>query len=904
MPSVPAWRRYLRFWRPDPAADVDDELRTHLELRTAELRDRGLTDAGARAQALAEFGDVEATRRRLVEIDRRMTRRRARFLWWDALRADLRYAARGLRANPLLTGAVVLTLALGIGAATTMYGVMRRLLIQPPPHVVAPERLAKLHFDFQRTGDSLRTFDASSYPFYERVRRDARTLAGVAVYTHGELPVGAGADAGLARATMVSAGFWHVLGVSPQAGRFIADEEAHPATGARVVVLGHAFWQRRFGGDASVVGRTLIVKGLPYRVVGVAPRGFRGIELTETDIWLPLLAYGDDGRQAPTWHTFETSSNLRFVARLRPDVPPARAGAELARLFGVFTAEATRRVFADRPELAARASVRLGPVTGALGGDLRRIPEATVSIWLVGVAGVLLAVACANVGGLLLLRALRRRREIAVRLALGMSRRRLAALLFAESVLLALLGGVASAVVVVWGGAWVRHVLLPEMAADGASLDWRMLAVAAACTVGTALLTGLAPVAQLRGDATAGLRDGGQRGTARRSPLFRTLLVAQTALSVVLLVGAGLFLRSIQRIAALDLGMDVRHVLTLEVDFTGTGRTGRERAAFFGRALERVRALPGVAHASLAQTIPLRAASGGGLRLPGSDEWVRSDQGSPMVNYVADDFFAATGMRLVQGRGFTAAERAGAPAVVVNEMLARLAWPGRSPVGECAYMSSARDVCATVVGVVADARTFRLREEQRLHYYAPLATDDGDVSVLLVRAAPDVAGLEGTLRRALQELEPGLPYVDVRVLGDALDPQMRPWRLGATVFTAFGLVAALLAAIGLYAAVAYAVTQRTREIGVRLAVGASSGQVAGLVLGDGWRIALVGVAAGLLLALAGGRWIADLLFDVSPRDPLVLTLVAGGALLAALLASVAPARRATKVDPVVALRVE
>ena len=899
---IPKWRRYLRFWRADPAADVDDELRTHLELRTDELRARGLSQVEAHVQALAEFGDVEATRARLVSIDRRMTRRRARFLWWDALRADLRYAARGLGANPLLAGTVVLTLAVGIGAATTMYGVMRELLVQPPPHVAAPGRVAKLYFGLQRADDSLRTFDASSFPFYERLRDQARTLAGVAAYAPGErLAVGQGADAELARATLVSAGFWRTLGVTPRLGRTFVDEEAHPVTGARVVVLGHELWQRRFGGDPAVVGRTLVVKGLPYEIVGVAPRGFRGIALERTDLWLPLFARADGGSRAPTWHESPSSANLRFVARLAQDASPAQARADLGRLYATHVAE----TWGDREGPSTRALVRLGPVTGALGTDMRRVPEGTIAVWLVGVAGVLLLVACANVGGLLLLRALRRRREIAVRLALGMSRRRLTALLFTETALLVVLGGAASAVATVWGGAWVRAVLLGDLRVERAGTDWWTIGAAVACTAGTALLAGLAPVLQARRDASAGLRDGGQHGATRRSPIFRTLLVAQTALSVVLLVGAGLFVRSIQRIESLDLGLDVRDALLVQVDFSGTGRDGRERAAFLERALERVRVLPGVTAASLAGGAPLHSASGGSFRLPGATEPVTMPDGAvPWMNVVGGDFFAATGMRVLEGRGLTTADRTGPPALVVNQSLARRAWPGRSPVGECVLLYSHPDLCATVVGVVADARTFRLREEQRPWFYTPLPPGDADARVLLVRRDPRVAGLEATVRQALHDLDPALPFVDVRVLGDALDPQMRPWRLGATVFTAFGTLAALLAALGLYAAVAYAVTQRTREIGVRVAVGATAPQVVGLVLGDGVRTALAGVALGLALALIGGRWMADLLFDVSPRDPLVLALVAGGALLAALAASVAPARRATRVDPVVALRVE
>jgi predicted permease len=910
MRDVPKWRRYLRFWRADVEGDVDEELRFHFEARTAELRARGATAEEARRQATEEFGDEDAVRAHLHAIDHRMERRRARFLWWDAARADLRYALRGLRANPLFTGAVVLTLAVGIGAATTMYGVMRRLLIQPPPGVVAPDVVRRLFFRYEEPGEAPHTYAALSYPFFEEIRDDRRVLDAVAVYDRAELPVGQGADAELVDATLVSAGFWRTLGARPALGRFIADDEAHPATGSRVVVLGHAFWQRRFGGDPAVLGRVVRVKGLPYEVVGVAPRGFRGVELAGTDVWLPLFASADDGSaRTPDWHTYGSSSNLAFVARLRPGVPLAQAQAELSRRFDAFIRRVEGEMFGSIPELMARTAatrrtVHLGSLTGALGNDMTRIPEATVSVWLVGVAGVLLVIACANVGSLLLMRALRRRREIGVRLALGMSRRRLAALLLVESLLLAVLGGVASAAVIVAGGAWVRRVLLAGMSAERAGFDWDMLFVAAGCTLGVALVTGLVPVLQTRRGGMAGLRDGGQHGATRRSRVHWTLLVAQTALSVVLLVGAGLFLHSLRRITTLDLGLDTRNVLAVQVDFSGSGRRPLERAAFYQRALERVRALPGVEHAAVAQTVPLRTTQGGLVRLPGAEKWLRPESGSPLMNFVGDDFFAATGMRLVRGRGITAADLAGPPVVVINEALARAGWPDGSPIGACVNTSDHPDDCVTVVGVVGNAHTFRLREEQRFWFYKPLARDDGDVGVLLVRQTPGVAGVAATLRRTLRDLDPTLPYIDVAVLGDVLDPQIRPWRLGATLFTTFGVIAMLLAALGLYAAVAYAVTQRTREIGVRVAVGATAGSVVRLVLGDGARVALVGIAAGLGLALIGAPFIADLLFDVSPRDPLVLLGVGGGVLLAALLASLLPARRAARVDPVTALRVD
>jgi predicted permease len=917
MMDTPRWRRYLRFWRPDVDGDVEDELRFHFESRIAELRARGVPADDAKRQVLAEFGDESATRERLLEIGRRREARRTRMEWWDATRSDLRYALRGFRTSPLLTATIVGTLAIGIGATTAMYGVMRRLMIAPPPHVASPETLHKLYFRAERdtfpslepanVGDSATIYYRLSYPFYEQLRAQRRTLSGVAGYIEAwPLVVGSGRDARTARATMVSAGFWTTLGVAPLAGRFITDDESHPATGARVAVLGHAFWRERFGGDRSVIGRTLAVKGIPYTVIGIAPRGFRGIDLGETDVWLPLLAYADGDGRPVTWHTRPTSYRLSYVARRRPGSSRAQVEADLSAQFHAHMRDVARAIPDAPPGMFPPTTVLLGDVTGALDGTMTRVPEATVSVWLVGVAGLLLAIACANVAGLLLLRALRRRREIAVRLALGMSRRRLAALLFTESGLVALLGAIASVVVIVWGGAWVERVMLTNIASESPGFDWRTLGSAATCAIGAMLVAGLVPLLQIRGEITAGLREGSQYGSARRSWTHRTLLIAQTTLSVILLVGAGLFVRSLYRITSLDLGLDARNVLTVSVDFTATGSPPRDRRDFFETALARIRALPGVESASMAAQAPLRGASAGSFRLSGADAPVMSpDRTAPWKNSVGDGFFESTGMRIVRGRGLTSEDRTGPPTLVVNEAMAALAWPGGSGVGECVYTDALRDRCTTVVGVVANARSFRIQEEQRPWIYVPLASDYEGNRVLLVKVAPsEVERMVGVVRRAVQELESDAPFVDVRVLGDILDPQMRPWRMGAALFTAFGVMAALLAALGLYSAVAYAVTQRTREIGVRLAIGARVASVVKLVVGDGLRITLVGVALGLVAAVVISGSIADLLFETSPRDPLVLLAVAGGLIVLAVLASLLPARRAARVSPSVALRVE
>ena len=901
--AAPRWRRYLRFWRPNVDGDIDDELRFHFESRTAELRARGISGEEAKRLALEEFGDEAATRSRLQEIGLRREARRERMAWWDAARSDLRYALRGIRTNPLLTATIVVTLAIGIGAATVMYGVMRRLMIAPPPQVVAPETVAKMYFRATRPDGPEYVVDQFSYPFYAHLHERMRTLWGVAAYLHETVVVGTGRDAEKVRSTRTSAGFWRTLGVVPAAGRLIADEESHPATGARVVVLSHAFWQRRYAGDRGVIGQTLAVKGQSYRIIGVAPRGFRGVELSRTDVWLPLFAYEDGSGEPVTWHTSTDDRILSYVVRLRRGVTRAQAEADATDQHRVHVEELGRS--AD-PEEFDPTTVHLPTLTGALDQRMVRRPEGTVSIWLVGVALLLLAIACANVAGLLLLRALRRRREIAVRLALGMSRRRLAALLFTESALLAVLGALASIVVIVWGGAGIDRLVLATLSGESAGFDWAMFGIAAACTVGTALVAGSIPLLQIRGTITGGLREGGQHGSAQRSWMHRGLLVGQIALSVVLLVGAGLFLTSLHRITSLDLGMDIDNVLSVSVDLTATGLSDPEQMAFFERALERVRSEPGVRAASLAMKAPLRGAKGGSFTLPGADKPVFTPSGgAPWLNFVSDGFFESTGMRIIRGRSFTSGDRTGPPVIIVNEALASLAWPGRSPIGECVYTDVAKDRCTTVVGVVGDARSFRLVEENKPWLYLPLAPDHVNTRALLVRVTPGaVDQMMGTVRQAVHGLHAGVPYVDVGVLGDILDPDMRPWRMGATLFTAFGVLAVLLAVLGLYGALSYAVTQRNREIGVRMAVGAGTGNVVRLIVGDGLRIAGVGVVLGLLLAVIGGRWIANLLFETSPHDPSVLAAAAAGLIVLAVVASLAPARRAARVSPAVALRID
>ena len=675
-----------------------------------------------------------------------------------------------------------------------------------------------------------------------------------------------------------------------------------------MVVLGHGFWQRRFDGRPDVLGETLLLKGRPYEIVGVAPRGFRGVELSDIDLWLPLFAQ-DDGSSRAAWHTSTSSYTLTLVGRLRPDVTLAQAEARLTGLQRGFLEDTAYPLGPPIPGLLERyrqARVLLGPVTGGLGSNLRPIAEARVTAWLFGVAVVLVAIACLNTAGLLLLRAMRRRREFAVRLALGISRGRLARQLLTESLVLALLGGAAAFAVLTLSRAWLQRTILPAMAWEPATLvSPGVLAVAAAAALMTALAAGLSPLWHVGRDALPAVQSRIPDAPGARPRVQGVLLAAQAALSVMLLVGAGLFLRSLHNAATLDIGLDRDDVLSIRVDFTGAGRSPDEVVRFFESALGRVSALPGVTRATLAQSIPLQTIRALPIGLPGSDDPLTGPSGGvPFVNLVTPGFFETTGMRLREGRGFLESERAQGQVVVVNETLARSAWPNRSPIGECVVHRFGDERCMAVVGVVADARRFSLVEEPHPYYYAPLPPGDTGPRALLVRTAPGLPRPDPALRAELLALDPALPYVRIETLGEALNPQMRPWRLGASLFTVFGSLAVLLAMIGLWSSVSYAVSQRRHEFAVRLAVGATPTGLVRLVLNDGLRTALIACAAGLLIASATTHLIRGLLFDVSPRDPAVFAAVAAGVLAVATFAGLWPALRASRVNPAQALRAE
>ncbi|MDQ3950278.1 MAG: ABC transporter permease, partial [Gemmatimonadota bacterium] len=771
-------------------------------------------------------------------------------------------------------------------------------------HVVEPERVVRVYVTTRSAEGWDRTESAAGYVLYTALRDHARAFERVAAYSERNAITGRGAEASELRVAQVTWDFFPLLGVRPALGRFFGPDEDRPPQGENVVVLDGGYWERAFGADSGVLGRALDISGSPYTIIGVAPKGFTGAELERRDAWVPTSARALQ-QPRPDWPTTWNAWWLEIIGRLKPGVTPQQAGADATA--------AHRRAYAGPPDYTvARATLSVAPLR--YNKERKESTEVAISRWLAGVAAVVLLVACANAGNLTLARVLRRRREVAVHLALGISRGRLVRLLLAESVLLSLAGGAAGLVLALVGGRLIRDMQLPNVSWTGSPVDARVLAVTALAAFATGVLVGLLPALQgSRPDLTAALKAGAREGAVHRSRLRTALTVTQAALSVVLLVGAGLFVRSLWNVRALRIGIEPDRVLVVGVRWSSDAGLPREevermevrRKALYERALERFRRLPGIEHASLTVGSPFGSSFIVGLAVPGRDSLPRLPGGGPWVSMVTSDYFRTVGTRVLRGRVFTPADGPTSERVtVVNETMARTLWPNGDAIGRCLLLNNA--LCSRVVGVVEDARRRQLlHEEPAMQYYIPFGQEGGiSGTTLLVRPVGDATKMIGTVRRELQQLEPAVGYVSVQTLQEIINPQVRPWQLGATMFTAFGALALLVAAIGLYSLIAYLVAQRTHELGVRVALGARAPDIARLVMGRGIAPAMVGLVLGVALALALGRFVEPLLFQTSPRDLGVFVVVTATLLAFAVLASLVPTWRATRVDPLTALRVE
>src|SRR5216117_111896 len=802
---------------------------------------------------------------------------------------DLRYALRTFARTPALIAAAVVCLALGIGANATIFGVVDTLLFRPPPHVREPERVVRLYFRRHYPPFGANTSSITGYPLYTLIRESARDFDALAACTYSQsASLGRGVDARRVHLVLASASYFPLLGVRPALGRFYSADEDRLG-GPAVVVLGYRFWRAAFQGDSGILGRQLQLGRSSYTVVGVAPERFTGVNLENVDAWVPLTASTPELMGPGSLN--RGSYFLQIIGRL--GTGGREAGEREATL--AFRAE-DMYSYGD-----SNAVALLGPVQHARGPEMSQ--NARVSLWLSAVSVIVLLVACANVANLLLARALQRQREIAVRLALGAARLRLARQLVTESVLLALAGGAAALVVTLWAGPVIRAFLLPDMAAVTSAVDGRVLLFTGGVALLTGLLAGCVPALQVgRADLTPALKAGAREGRYRPSRLRSALLVGQVALTVTLIVGAGLFVRSLRNVAGQDFGFDPARTLLATMDLRAAGYRPVEINQLNLQMLARLQVLPGVEAAAATIGHPFGWATGCSVSVPGRDSIPQLKAGGPYCQRVTAGYFAAMGTP-VHGRAFTPADR-GSPVAIVNETMARLLWPGESAIGKCFLVGSDKR-CAGIIGVVPDARRFNAVEDASMHFYVPFTDDSSEfITALVVRARGRPQDLVAPVRAAMQETAASLPYAAVTPLADLVAPSIRPWRLGTTMFGVYAGLALVLAAVGLYGVLSYTVAQRSHEIGVRMAMGARRGNVLGLMVGQGVRIAALGAGIGAVVALAGGRVLSSLLYGVSPRDPLVLLGAAMIPLVVAALASYLPARRAAKVDPVVALRYE
>jgi len=826
---------------------------------------------------------------------------------WDVLRHELRYVARGLARQPVFTAGVVATLALGIGANAAMFGIIDRLLFRPPAFLRDAERVHRVYFARTVNGKEF-PGPNTQYRRYLEITRWSTSLDRAAAVFHPTVAVGVGDDARETHVAAVSATLFDFFDAPPVIGRYFTEQEDATPSGAPVAVLTYAYWQTKYGRRPSVLGEKIHIGPLVYTIIGVAPKGFVGLSRLPSIAFIPITSFGGEmmnGRNDPSYYTEYSSSWMEMIVRRKPGMSVEAATRDLSAAYRRSYAE--QRAISPRipPIDVAKPRAIVGPLLKERGPQQSK--DAKVATWLAGVAVIVLLVACANVANLLLARSVARRREIAVRLALGVSRFRLIVQLGCESGLVAVLGGLTGLAIAQWGGGALESFLLPGVVGQSFAWDRRALVFSAMSVMLVATLLAVVPImhAMRTRNLVTGLKAGVREGTRQRSRTRATLLVLQVALSLVLLVASGLFVRSLVNVASLNLGYDVAPILYVETELRNETLAPTELAALKRRLLERAQNLPGVASAARVTTVPFYGSSSGPIFVPGLDTSVINKHGEFTRQTASPEYFTTAGTRIIRGRAFTAADTRTTPRVaLVTDAMAKVLWPNEDPIGKCFKSGSDTMPCTTVIGVTENVRLETLGSDSSLHYYLPIEQRSPAGGGLFVRMKGDGRGHAESVRRELQRLMPGASYVTVTPFADIFDTVARSWRLGAAMFTAFGALAALLAAIGLYGVIAHDVTLRTHELGVRVALGAQTMDVIRLVVGEGVRLGATGIGAGIVIAFAAVDWIAPLLFEESPRDPLVFVFVTAMLLMVAAAASYVPARRATRVDPNTALRAD
>jgi len=815
----------------------------------------------------------------------------------DGFLKDIRYGVRGLLKRPGFTAIAVITLALGIGANTAIFSLVNTVLLRPLP-VLHPEQIVSVAV--RGKNDAIFAF---SYPNYKDFRDRNDVLSGLLLYRFAPLSLSREGSNERVWSFEVSGNYFDMLGVQAFKGRTFLPEEdltrlAHP-----VAVLSYGFWQRRFGGDPNLIGQDILLNNHQFKVIGVAPEGFKGTELIYSpDLWLPVsmlewvepgASYLDDRR----------SGNFFGIGRLKNGVSASQAEASLNLL-----AQQLGREYPDQDE---GQTIRLTP-PGLIIPDIRGGVVSFTWILMAAVALVLI-IACTNLAGLLLARAADRRKEIAIRLAMGASRIRLVRQLLTESVLLSLAGGVIG----LWLAMWIINLLLAfrppldfPLTMD-VRVDWRVMIFSLVVSLITGAVFGLVPALQATRPAlVTALKDTAAQGGYRRSRLRNSLVVAQLALSLILLIAAGLVGRALQRLQSMNPGFDTRNALTMSFDLGLQGYDREKGQQFYARVVERVQALPGVHSAALVNSLPLS------LNYNSSYVYVEgqpAERGAnvplAMSGSVNPKYFETMGTTLVAGREFTEQDREKSELVaVVNEAFVHRLLPGAKSsgdgLGRRISLSSEKGPFVRIVGVARDGKYFNISEEPRTFVWLPISQNYITNASLVVRTVGDPRAAIAAVRNEVHALDPNLPVYDVKTMTEHMRLALFPARIAATVLGSFGCVALTLAAIGIYGVTSYSVAQRTREIGIRMALGAQLNDVLRLIIAQGIKLTAIGVGLGLGGAYLLTRAMSSLLYEVSATDTGTFVTVPALLVAVALVASYLPARRATKVDPLVALRYE
>ena len=917
--AAPRWARSLLTWLAPPDR-VDEVLGDLEETHRDRTRRRGrfvaslattIESLDIAVALLRERGDRRAVDRRRARAPDPASNYARLGDWFDRARQDLSYAWRGLRRSPIFTLTVVVVLALGVGANGAVVAVLDRVFLQNPGGVHAPSELRRLYF--YRPDEVARAlaptnavYEVAMYPEYLAMRDATSGDAQLATYLRPDsVDVRVASGNAPMMVSHASRSYFDVLQVRPTLGRFFDASEDRVDVASQVAVISNALWRRRFGEDPHVIGSRLVISDRVYTVIGVAAQQFSGIDLDRAEVWLPLGAIRTPPFFARPWYQGGFGA-FRVVARVSSD--------EAARHLVAITTVAYRRARASFGIHDTTSGVRVGPVIAAL-GPADRLQAESISLRLSGVSFVLFLIACANAANMLLVRATRRRREFAIRRALGMSPARLTWQLIVEGLVLSTVAGVVAAFIAVWGSTMLRDLLMPQIHWADASSRERVFAFTAVASMIAGPLAALASALRAcAGDSSDALKAGSHVMRRDRAWVRTALLIGQAALSVVLLVGAGLFVRSLRNVRAIDLGFDAEGLVTATALFRAPARKAEVAPALEGVASQ-MAALPDVQRVAMASVAPMHGAYSMSLFVPGRDSLPRVDGTSPFIIPASPEYFATLGVRLLAGRFFDSTDRASAPRVgVVGAAMARVIWPGESALGKCIKTGRRSAPCTTIVGVVEDTHVLGVIEKQRfMQLYLPLA-QSADLEadrfgawnrVLILRTHPQAEPqIVALARRGILQRLPDVDVLRVDEMSQVLDPEMRPWRLGATLFTLMGVLAALVAAVGVYGVIAFAAGQRTHEIGVRIAIGARRSDIVRLVMNEGVRILAFGIFAGLALAIVGGRLVQSLLYGVSTRDPLVLVTACAVIGVVGLLASLLPALRASRVDPTHSLRAE